>query len=54
MAISTIAGYPRIGRDRELKWATERYWAGKTDVDALLTVARELRAAHWQTQHEAG
>ncbi len=31
MAISTIAGYPRIGRDRELKWATERYWAGKTE-----------------------
>ncbi len=54
MAISTIAGYPRIGRDRELKWATERYWAGKIDADTLLTTARELRAAHWTAQRNAG
>ncbi|MDY5589346.1 MAG: 5-methyltetrahydropteroyltriglutamate--homocysteine S-methyltransferase [Arcanobacterium sp.] len=26
---STIAGYPRIGRHRELKRALERFWAGK-------------------------
>jgi 5-methyltetrahydropteroyltriglutamate--homocysteine methyltransferase len=54
MAISTIAGYPRIGRDRELKWATERYWAGKIDADALLTTAKHLRAAHWNAQRDAG
>ena len=54
MAISTIAGYPRIGRDRELKWATERYWSGKIDADTLLATAQELRAAHWATQRDAG
>lgn len=54
MAISTIAGYPRIGRDRELKWTTERYWAGRIDADTLLTTAKELRATHWRAQREAG
>ncbi|MCO5223128.1 MAG: 5-methyltetrahydropteroyltriglutamate--homocysteine S-methyltransferase [Thermomicrobiales bacterium] len=54
MAISTIAGYPRIGRDRELKWATERYWAGKIDADELQRVAAELRKTHWQSQRDAG
>ena len=54
MAISTIAGYPRIGRDRELKWATERYWAGKNDTESLLGTAKELRAAHWKAQRDAG
>ncbi len=46
MAISTIAGYPGIGRDRELEWATERYWVGKIDAQALLATAAELRKAH--------
>lgn len=54
MAISTIAGYPRIGRDRELKWATERYWSGKIDAGTLLATAKTLRAAHWNAQREAG
>jgi 5-methyltetrahydropteroyltriglutamate--homocysteine methyltransferase len=54
MAISTIEGYPRIGRDRELKWATERYWAGKIDAESLLATAKGLRAAHWTAQRDAG
>jgi 5-methyltetrahydropteroyltriglutamate--homocysteine methyltransferase len=54
MAHSTIAGYPRIGRDRELKWATERYWAGKIDANALLATATDLRTAHWTAQRDAG
>ena len=32
---STIAGYPRIGRHRELKKALERFWAGKIDETAF-------------------
>ncbi|MCB1838617.1 MAG: 5-methyltetrahydropteroyltriglutamate--homocysteine S-methyltransferase, partial [Alcanivoracaceae bacterium] len=47
-------GFPRIGRDRELKWATERYWAGKIDADELQRVAAELRKTHWQSQRDAG
>ena len=44
---STILGYPRIGPDRELKRATEAYWAGRINEDELNRVARDLRRATW-------
>jgi 5-methyltetrahydropteroyltriglutamate--homocysteine methyltransferase len=47
-------GFPRIGPRRELKTATEAYWAGKIDQDELLATARELRAATWERQKSAG
>jgi 5-methyltetrahydropteroyltriglutamate--homocysteine methyltransferase len=47
-------GYPRIGPRRELKTATEAYWAGKIDQAALLDTARALRAATWDRQKAAG
>ncbi|WP_022963184.1 5-methyltetrahydropteroyltriglutamate--homocysteine S-methyltransferase [Halopseudomonas pelagia] len=54
MALAHSLGFPRIGRDRELKKALEAYWAGKIEQDALLQVGRELRARHWQVQADAG
>ncbi|HET9581729.1 MAG TPA: 5-methyltetrahydropteroyltriglutamate--homocysteine S-methyltransferase [Gemmatimonadota bacterium] len=54
MALSTNLGYPRIGRDRELKRATEAYWMGKLDQEALLAEASRLRLEQWRTQHAAG
>jgi 5-methyltetrahydropteroyltriglutamate--homocysteine methyltransferase len=47
-------GYPRIGRNRELKRATERYWAGKTDADELAAAAAAIRAENWRKQFDAG
>jgi len=47
-------GFPRIGPRRELKTATEAYWAGKIDQAELLDTARKLRAATWQRQQAAG
>src|SRR5215212_4030346 len=47
-------GFPRIGPRRELKTALERYWSGKSDRDALLAVAAELRANTWARQKELG
>jgi len=44
---STVLGYPRIGPRRELKRATEAYWAGRVDADALQDVARDLRRSTW-------
>jgi len=41
----TILGYPRIGRDRELKRAVERHWRGDLTEAELETVAAELRRA---------
>jgi 5-methyltetrahydropteroyltriglutamate--homocysteine methyltransferase len=47
-------GFPRIGRDRELKKAVEGYWSGGLTRTALLETARDLRAAHWKLQRDAG
>ena len=54
MALAHNLGFPRIGRDRELKKALEAYWQGELDEAGLRTVGRELRAAHWQLQKDAG
>jgi 5-methyltetrahydropteroyltriglutamate--homocysteine methyltransferase len=54
MPTPTNLGYPRIGVDRELKRALEGYWRGSLDRDALLAVARELRARHWRQQSDLG
>ena len=47
-------GFPRIGKHRELKFALESYWSGKSDREALLSVARQLRAQNWSLQKEKG
>ena len=49
-----ILGYPRIGAQRELKFALERHWRGETDEQALEAVAADLRARHWADQRAAG
>ena len=54
MTLAHIAGYPRIGADRELKRAVEAYWRGELDREGLEAVGRELRARHWAAQCEAG
>jgi 5-methyltetrahydropteroyltriglutamate--homocysteine methyltransferase len=51
---TTVLGYPRIGPDRELKRAVERYWAGKIDEAELRRVARSLRVGTWQELRKAG
>ncbi|MDD5277428.1 MAG: 5-methyltetrahydropteroyltriglutamate--homocysteine S-methyltransferase [Methylovulum sp.] len=43
-------GFPRLGENRELKFALERYWRGDMDHAALHAVAAELRQRHWQLQ----
>ena len=47
-------GFPRIGKNRELKFALEKFWRGEIDADALEATGRELRARHWQLQAAAG
>ncbi|MBB4864076.1 5-methyltetrahydropteroyltriglutamate--homocysteine methyltransferase [Pseudomonas nitritireducens] len=54
MALAHNLGFPRIGRDRELKKAQEAFWKGELDEAGLRAVGRELRAAHWQAQKDAG
>ncbi len=47
-------GFPRIGPQRELKFALEKYWRGAHGLQQLLDTAAQLRAAHWQLQDQAG
>ena len=54
MIMSSISGYPRIGRNRELKRACEAHWKGRITQEDLLRTGAELRRAHWTTQREAG
>lgn len=43
-------GFPRIGADRELKFAQEAYWKGQSSLADLKTVGADLRRLNWQTQ----
>ncbi|WP_307282975.1 5-methyltetrahydropteroyltriglutamate--homocysteine S-methyltransferase [Labrys wisconsinensis] len=47
-------GVSRIGRRRELKFALESYWSGKSPAAELLDTARALRAANWIEQRDRG
>ncbi|HEX3935767.1 MAG TPA: 5-methyltetrahydropteroyltriglutamate--homocysteine S-methyltransferase, partial [Puia sp.] len=47
-------GYPRIGSQRELKKASELYWAGKLSAGELMTAGKTIRRQNWQLQKEAG
>lgn len=51
---TSVIGFPRIGALRELKFATESYWKGKSPQAELLATAKELRKAHWSVQKAAG
>ncbi|WP_130888546.1 5-methyltetrahydropteroyltriglutamate--homocysteine S-methyltransferase [Pseudomonas sp. Sample_21] len=54
MALAHSLGFPRIGRDRELKKAQEAFWKGELHEAGLRDVGRELRKAHWDLQKNAG
>ncbi|WP_078293725.1 5-methyltetrahydropteroyltriglutamate--homocysteine S-methyltransferase [Mycobacterium sp. D16R24] len=51
---ATTLGSARIGPRRELKRATERYWAGRTSRTELETVAAGLRRDNWSALAAAG
>ncbi|WEW55446.1 methionine-synthesizing 5- methyltetrahydropteroyltriglutamate--homocysteine methyltransferase [Emydomyces testavorans] len=54
MVQSSVLGFPRMGRLRDLKKATEAYWGGKISRDDLLKEGKRLRVEHWQIQKAAG
>ncbi len=54
MAVAHSLGFPRIGRDRELKKAQEAFWKGELDEAGLRAVGRDLRKSHWDLQKQAG
>ncbi|MEO7869082.1 MAG: hypothetical protein ABIS42_00590, partial [Candidatus Limnocylindria bacterium] len=51
--VAQLIGYPRIGPNRELKWALERAWSARLAPDAFAARVDELRLAHLAEQREA-
>ncbi|KAL0338761.1 UNVERIFIED_CONTAM: 5-methyltetrahydropteroyltriglutamate--homocysteine methyltransferase [Sesamum angustifolium] len=51
---SHIVGYPRMGPKRELKFALESFWDGKSSAEELEKVATDLRASIWKQMSDAG
>ncbi|KAL6519291.1 hypothetical protein OROGR_018611 [Orobanche gracilis] len=51
---SHIVGYPRMGPKRELKFALESFWDGKSSAEDLEKVSADLRASIWKQMSAAG
>ncbi|CAN1271742.1 5-methyltetrahydropteroyltriglutamate--homocysteine methyltransferase [Linum perenne] len=51
---SHIVGYPRMGPKRELKFALESFWDGKSSAEDLKKVSADLRASIWKQMSDAG
>ena len=51
MKIFNISEGKKVG---QLKKAVEAYWKGQSSLDALESVAAELRMRHWKMQQDAG
>ncbi|MAP27430.1 MULTISPECIES: 5-methyltetrahydropteroyltriglutamate--homocysteine S-methyltransferase [unclassified Methylophaga] len=43
-------GFPRMGGQRELKFALERFWRDETSVEDLEQTGKTLRLRHWTLQ----
>jgi len=54
MTITHNLGFPRIGKERQLKIAVEAYWQGKINRQQLEQTGLELRTQHWQMQKQSG
>ncbi|WP_045859429.1 5-methyltetrahydropteroyltriglutamate--homocysteine S-methyltransferase [Teredinibacter purpureus] len=50
MAITHNLGFPRIGKQRELKFGLERYWQGDSDPATLEALGNTLQQQHWAHQ----
>ncbi|WP_243140869.1 5-methyltetrahydropteroyltriglutamate--homocysteine S-methyltransferase [Candidatus Galacturonibacter soehngenii] len=51
---SAIIGFPRVGKQRELKFASEKYFRGEITEENLNATGKALRSKHWQLQKNAG
>ncbi len=52
MASTHNLGFPRIGANRELKFALESYWRGQAPLAELQSCGARLRKHHWELQSD--
>lgn len=48
--MGNILGFPRIGKNRELKKQLEIFWSGKCNEQELESLAKDLRKKAWEIQ----
>ncbi|MES2663372.1 MAG: 5-methyltetrahydropteroyltriglutamate--homocysteine S-methyltransferase [Pseudomonadota bacterium] len=48
--LTHILGFPRIGLQRELKFAVEAYWKNDISYEQLQATAKNIRHQHWKLQ----
>ncbi|MGI6174940.1 MAG: 5-methyltetrahydropteroyltriglutamate--homocysteine S-methyltransferase [Christensenellales bacterium] len=51
---TSIIGYPRVGTNRELKFATEKYFRKEASADELQAAVKEIRMSQWRIQKNTG
>ncbi len=51
---SSVIGFPRVGKLRELKFASEKYFRGEIEKAELFQTAKLLKEEHWRLQETAG
>ena len=51
---SSLIGFPRVGKGRELKFASEKYFRKEISVEELEKVAKGLKIMHWNLQQATG
>ena len=54
MEKTSVIGFPRVGAHRELKFAIEKYFAGKVSADEVQKTAAAMREYGWKKQKDAG
>lgn len=51
---SGVIGFPRMGRNRELKFLLEKYFKGEVVGDEISKASKKLRSDHWNLQSNQG
>lgn len=51
---SATLGFPRMGPNRELKFALEKFWRNKLSEEELYKVAHAVEEANWRKQVDSG
>lgn len=50
---TSVIGFPRVGKLRELKFVTEKFFRGEADVEGLEKTGKEIRLEQWKWQKDS-
>ena len=50
---TSVIGFPRVGKLRELKFVTEKFFRGEADAAELEKTGKEIRLEQWKWQKDS-